>query len=216
MKFPSVFKSKLAKTTFFRSVPGNLLLIPLDILADFKFSCPCNHSWNIGITVLVFIAPALLVFALTLLGLLKPKEKQEMGNNQGNQERARGDDNAEEKVNKWVYVLISLCTIFMWVILLLIDGDYVACSNTNWEGQYTYDDKLQRKWCKPTELMLGEYETELQNQILLYIRYSQLAGYIILFVLSIILMVVACIYCNNVKQTRNSLSEEENGLRPNH
>lgn len=190
MNFLSVLKSELATTNLFKSIPGNLLLIPLNILTDFKFSCPCTKHWNIGMAFIVFIAPALLVFALTLISLLKFNVR---GNNK---QRARGDVKAEEKgYNICVYVSISLFPFLMWIIMLLIDGDYVACSQTNWEGQYSYDNKLQIKWCKPTELMSVKDEAQLQNQILQYIRNSQLAGYIILFILGIILSFVACICC---------------------
>lgn len=63
----------------------------------------------------------------------------------------------------------------LWIIMLLLDGDYVACSFTKWKGEYVLDDKLKTKWCKPTESIPEGDETELQILTLSYISTSQVS-----------------------------------------
>jgi len=46
-------KTGLAKSTFFSTLPANVLTIPLAILADYTFSCPCDSENNTHLTGLV-------------------------------------------------------------------------------------------------------------------------------------------------------------------
>lgn len=142
-KIGSFFKSRLAKTDVFKSFPTSLLLIPLDFLTDKKFSCPCDSDLKkTCLTISVFTAPALFSFALTFIYLcLKPKGEK-------GKEEVKGNDDEEEenKCCKYCgYIGISLIPPLLWFILMLLDGDYVACIQTQWKGQYTFDDKLQIK-----------------------------------------------------------------------
>ncbi|KAK7136901.1 hypothetical protein R3I93_017078 [Phoxinus phoxinus] len=63
----------------------------------------------------------------------------------------------------------------MWVIILLLDGDYVACAMTDWKGDPVFDNQLNRSWCKPVESF--RKETVLRNLTLKYIHQSQIFGY---------------------------------------
>lgn len=63
----STVKSGLTKSAFFTTLPANILTIPLEILADYKFSCPCDSKNNAYLTGLVFSAPAFYILALMLL-----------------------------------------------------------------------------------------------------------------------------------------------------
>ncbi|KAK7136904.1 hypothetical protein R3I93_017081 [Phoxinus phoxinus] len=90
-------------------------------------------------------------------------------------------------------------------------GDYVACSRTYWKGEYVLDDKLKIKWCKPTELIPGKNENELQILTLSFITESQLGGYSLLLVYSILMIIIVlCSIYHHVKNPNNPENEEEN------
>nr|XP_005161753.1 uncharacterized protein si:dkeyp-122a9.1 [Danio rerio] len=212
----SLFKSALAKTDVFKSFPASLLLFPLDFLTDKKFSCPCNSSEKKNcLTVFVFVAPALFSFALTFIYLcLKPKREE------GKEEVNRNDDEEKDKIkenkkkNKYLkycgYIAISLIPLVLWIILMLLDGDYVACIETQWKGQYTFDDKLQIKWCKPLDFIPEKNETEYKNLTLGYIEKSQKSGYICLISFSLILAVIVGVYkcCEDKKPTEKAVRSQ--------
>lgn len=151
----STIRAFLGKSVFFCTFPANLLLIPLEILADHKFSCPCDSQMNTHLTGLIFSAPAIFLLALMLLYYQHVKYVK------------------KEKLKTSINLLIGVFPPILWIILLLIDGEYIACSKTDWKGEYVLDDKLKIKWCKPTELTPGRNETELRKQTLSYISDSQ-------------------------------------------
>lgn len=190
-KICSSFKSGLAKTDVFQSFPMSLLLIPLDFLTDKKFSCPCDSDLKkTCLTISVFMSPALFSFALTFIYLcLKPKEEK------GKEEVKGNDDEEENKCCKYCgYIAISLIPPLLWFILMLLDGDYVACIQTQWTGQYTFDDKLQIKWCKPLEFTPEKNETEYKNLTLGHIEKSQCIGYICLMIFSVCIASIVGVY----------------------
>ncbi|KAL1251474.1 hypothetical protein QQF64_019270 [Cirrhinus molitorella] len=80
----------------------------------------------------------------------------------------------------------------MWIIILLLDGDYVACGMTDWNGVYVFDNQLNRSWCKPTEDI--QNETALKDLTRLYIHQSQLSGYVLISIFSIVAVVLVGIY----------------------
>ncbi|CAM4657515.1 unnamed protein product [Leuciscus chuanchicus] len=59
----------------------------------------------------------------------------------------------------------------MWILVLLLDGDYVACGSTGWKGDYVFDAELNRSWCKPTEV--SQNEGELRDLTQKYVHDSQ-------------------------------------------
>ncbi|KTG02539.1 hypothetical protein cypCar_00016613 [Cyprinus carpio] len=80
-------------------------------------------------------------------------------------------------------------------MLVLLDGDYIACQKTDWNGVYVSDDQQHVKWYQPTEPVPGKNETELQALTFSFIAESQTSGFVMLLVLGIILIVVVfCVY----------------------
>ncbi|KAK7126708.1 hypothetical protein R3I94_018029 [Phoxinus phoxinus] len=89
-------------------------------------------------------------------------------------------------------------------------GDYVACSRTYWKGEYVLDDKLKIKWCKPTELIPGKNENELQILTLSFITESQIGGYSLLLAYSILVVIaVLCSIHHHVKEPKNTANRQE-------
>ncbi|XP_016295795.1 uncharacterized protein LOC107653572 [Sinocyclocheilus anshuiensis] len=109
-----------------------------------------------------------------------------------------------QKCVKWRDFFLCLIPPFVWIILVLLDGDYVACQDTYWNGVYISDDQLHVKWCKPTKSVPRRNETELQALTLSFIATSQNWGYGLLLVFSIgIIVIVACDVCRSEEKPQN-------------
>ncbi|XP_016430420.1 uncharacterized protein LOC107757460 [Sinocyclocheilus rhinocerous] len=63
---------------------------------------------------------------------------------------------------------------------------------TDWKGVYVFDVELNRSWCKPNGDM--QNEAELRDLNRQYIHQSQLTGYFISFVLSVLTITLMVIY----------------------
>lgn len=172
-EFLKTFKSGLAKRAVFTIFPMSILLIPLESLSDDHFSCPCDVNQNVETSNLVFAAPFFFFLALMFL-FLKP---------------LKFDTKLKKLTIK--YKDFSLCLIpsLVWVILLLLDGNYVACWKTDWNGEYVSDDH-QVKWCKPTESIPGRNYIELRDRTLRFVAKSQRDGYITLLSFSILILLL--------------------------
>ncbi|KAI2650488.1 Calcium homeostasis modulator protein 4 [Labeo rohita] len=174
-------KEKAVFTTF----PLSLLLIGLEKLTEVEFfSCPCRVELNALLTASIFIGPALFTFTLIFL-FLRPFKY--------GCSRCCGGVNDESKQNCPKAFTCCLIPPVIWLFVLLLDGEYVACGKTNWIGDYVFDKELNRSWCKPTEKM-KENETELRDLTRKYIQRSQFAGYVLISVFSALAIVFVGIY----------------------
>ncbi len=153
------FKSHLATTAAFNSFPLSLLLFGLEALMDVQFTCPCGSLWHEDLPILLIAAPPFFAFMLMFL-LTRPLSFY----------------HKKKKGNACCLCLKSFlhCLIppFVWVMLLLFDGDYYACSQSDWKGMYVYDEELQTKWCKPTGLN-ADREADLRGETLYHIVFSK-------------------------------------------
>lgn len=176
-------KRELDKLALAISVPMIILLIPLEALIDKDFICPCDAKLNPIITNLIFAGPFILVFASMCIILQQIKFKSSVFQ---------------------PLKMLFLCLIppFVWIVLVLLDGDYVACRDTDWNGVYVSDDQLHLRWCKPTDSFPGRNDTELQALTLSFIVKSQMYGFGMLLSLGIYLIVLhigccrSCNHCN--------------------
>ncbi len=152
----------LTTSVVFSSFPLSLLLIGLEALIDHHFTCPCVPLYNKLLTAFMVIGPALFCFFLIFL-YLRPFR--------------HGWFHCPEGVNvdtqqNWLKALIS-CLIppGMWIFLLLLDGEYFVCAQTDWEGVYIFDKELNMPWCKPLN---GHTNlTECRHNFILNIHLSQ-------------------------------------------
>lgn len=154
---------KFLKTSaVFSSFPLSLLLIGSEAVMDQHFSCPCRSDLNALLTASIFTGPALFTFAL-MFRHLRPL--------------THGWFHCPEGVNddtqKNCFKVLTSCLIppVMWIFVLLLDGDYVACSMTDWKGVYVFDKELNTSWCKPAEGTKNE--AELRDLTRKYIHQSQ-------------------------------------------
>ncbi|XP_026054751.1 uncharacterized protein LOC113040693 [Carassius auratus] len=141
------------------------------------------------VTVFVFIGPAFFIFMLMYLGLRFFKKRCSY---------CRG---ANDDTQGYWHKAVTACLIspVIWIIILLLDGEYIACGMTYWNGVYVFDDVLQNFWCKPTEETESKTLTELRNLTSKYIHQSQVSGYALTGIFSVLLFVSVVVYdcCNS-------------------
>ncbi|XP_051763765.1 uncharacterized protein si:dkeyp-122a9.1 [Ctenopharyngodon idella] len=174
----------LQQTAVFSSFPLSLSLIGFEELMEIHvFACPCRHDLNAWLTASIFIGPTFFIFALMYV-LLRPFRHDWFNCSQGVKDDTR---------QNWPKALAH-CMVpsLMWFIILLLDGDYIACAMTDWKGVYVFDVELNRSWCKPTKGM--QSETELQDLIRMYIHQSRVSGYFISFFFSVFTIILVIIF----------------------
>ncbi|XP_043085084.1 uncharacterized protein LOC122331594 [Puntigrus tetrazona] len=171
----------LKKSNVFIQFPLNALLYGLEELAEIRFSCPCNVKMNYRFILAMFIGPPFFILALMFLFFRPFKLGYFHCPKKANAE-------TEEKTQQsWPKSFVN-CLIppVMWIIILFLDGDYLVCGYTDWNGHYVFDAELNRSWCKPTKGM--QNETELRDLITHHRHYSLYIGHILTGVLGALLV----------------------------
>ncbi|KAI2650485.1 Calcium homeostasis modulator protein 5 [Labeo rohita] len=131
-----------------------ILLVPLQALMDINFSRPCSLKWNFWISHLAFVVPPVFVFTalFTIFLCLKCSQQQQNASSES------------ENMSYCSIVMISFISPYIWVSLLLLDGDYLACLNTDWDGQYACYNELHTKCLNWTMLHGTQPEYKKQKQ----------------------------------------------------
>lgn len=146
------------------------ILTVLERLVETEFECPCKGKcWNGWFVATFFIFPGILAFVLmaSVQGLKCSCDK--------------GD------AKRFFHCCIPT---FVWMILLVFDGRYIACAMTDWSGRYVTADKAAPlKWCEPENGPL--YQESLKKSQDWYFH-SQLAGLCLVLVLASVL-IIKCI-----------------------
>lgn len=156
----------LTKAVGFSSIPLSILLFGLEAIIEHRFVCPCTFWLNALAAAFVFIGPALFTLSLMCI-LLRPCRYGCC--------RCKTGPNEADDVRQNCPRAFASCLIppVIWVFILLLNGDYLACALTGWEGQYVFDEELNRMWCQPTEPNRREHESELQHAHQAHIISSQ-------------------------------------------
>ncbi|KAK7136899.1 hypothetical protein R3I93_017076 [Phoxinus phoxinus] len=174
-------RSDLIKTfASLGSVTLSLLLVGFLAITDNKFTCPCRNDQNAVVTVSIFIGPAVFAFVI-MFHILRPLRYGWFHCPE------RVEDDTQKNYPK---ALIS-CLIppVIWIFILLLDGDYVACAMTDWNGDYVGETL---RWCKPTEERLNG--TNPQDLTRKFIHQSQYSGYVFISIFSVLSLAVVGIH----------------------
>ncbi|TRY82422.1 hypothetical protein DNTS_016379 [Danionella cerebrum] len=81
-------------------------------------------------------------------------------------------DDLKQTCRKAIATCLALPAI--WIFLLLLHGEYVACGMTTWNGVNVFDKELNRTWCKPSD---RDDEKVLRQLTLKHFYTSQIFGY---------------------------------------
>lgn len=116
----------------------SLLLIALEAVLNEEFTCPCKQWCTLFLITLIFFGPFLMAFAIMFLYFRLC--------------RRTGWD-LKKTDEKTFYENLTQCLIppSVWIIIFLLDGDYVACCAAKLEGNYVFNKELNKKWCQPSE-----------------------------------------------------------------
>ncbi|KAL7831556.1 hypothetical protein SRHO_G00310590 [Serrasalmus rhombeus] len=123
----------IQKSSLSSSIPFSVLMIGIEKVMETEFLCPCKPVLNQLLAVFMFITPALLAFIIMLF-LVRPCKHCSCCS-----------------CRKCCAKTFLPCLIppVAWVIMLLLDGQYVACGLTFEQGNYISDkDDPLVKWCK--------------------------------------------------------------------
>ncbi|KAL7844815.1 hypothetical protein SRHO_G00233540 [Serrasalmus rhombeus] len=108
----------------------SFILTAIEKLLDRDFVCPCEPSRNIWSCVCYALVPAAASSAFTFYALWPGPRRQ----------------NRTESVEKLTRIIYCVGSAFVWLVLFFLDGRYIACASSQWEGIYSED---LVPWCKP-------------------------------------------------------------------
>lgn len=162
---------------------------------ELKLSCPCRHEMSKRLITSIFVGPPVLLFAIVSI-LLNPFRYvcKQCSAKEGSCAyltacfknafgiccQCCGDKTNVDRLIFWKDLGRCLILPIIWVIILLLDGDYLACYWTNWEGKHVFDKEIKKMWCQPTELVNARNESEIQHEYQMFISESQFRGYLLL------------------------------------
>ncbi|KAI7802613.1 calcium homeostasis modulator protein 4 [Triplophysa rosa] len=123
-------KNELSDSPLVSNVAFGFILMGLEKLVELEFECPCDPAWNGLFSSAFFMIPAVMALAIMMIV-------------QG----CRCEVSRRRSVS-----LSSVVPAVVWLILLFLDGQYLACAMTDWHGRYVIVDKAApQKWCEPTQ-----------------------------------------------------------------
>ncbi|XP_056615201.1 uncharacterized protein LOC130430203 [Triplophysa dalaica] len=197
----------LKRSPVYSSLPMSVLSLGLEKLAELNLSCPCN-GWNEGLITLMFIGPALFLWALMFVWLapFRSCSKDFYVCSKRLKVLCCALENGKNRHIRFKAFAHSLIPSTMWVIFLFLDGDYLACSKTTWIGHYVFDQKLNRKWCQPSDLAYAGNESDLHQKYQKIVGISQVVGYTMLGLLGLLII---CFWGCYVKIPKTDVQTEQ-------
>ncbi|KAI2650481.1 Halomucin [Labeo rohita] len=136
-----------------------------------------------------------------------PHRGNNTGTSQGQDKKETFQSETNELEENLGFVKASfVCLVpsLVWICLCFIDGDYLACGLTKWNGHYACDKELHPNclnWCKPDELSQGKTETEYERTRELIVI-SKITGYVLAIALCIgSIIFVSLDFCRSGKVT---------------
>lgn len=163
--FAGIFPNLIDKKNILSYVTMIIVLVALQALMNINFSCPCKIPWNFLISCSAFVVPPLFVLTAmcTIFKCLKCSQQQQNGSSE------------LENISCRNVCILSITPAFIWVSLLFLNGDYLACLLTNWDGQYACYNELRPEclnWCKPYQNHT-QNETDLHEKTKFWINLSK-------------------------------------------
>ncbi|KAI7791069.1 hypothetical protein IRJ41_008709 [Triplophysa rosa] len=195
--FLKFFNFLLNMDAFSKSILFSLFLCVVEKIIGFTFTCPCKHFLNQQIITSIFFGPFLSSFVVMFIRLRPfryPYFEVEDRRSATPTDAEESQRSNEAKAPRNCPEAFAYCLIppFFWITFLLLDGDYVACASTTWDGKYVKDQDLDRMWCQPMDRYMND--SEHRHAFQGYISTSQSAGYVLLGVFSVVIAVLVGIY----------------------
>ncbi|XP_042268441.1 calcium homeostasis modulator protein 6-like [Thunnus maccoyii] len=139
----STLKNELGDRPVVSTVVFAFILAVVEKMLGVKFACPCNPKWNRAFVFPFFLIPAGTACLLMML--------------------IHGCDGYKK-------VLCGFLPFIVWMALMLLDGQYYVCGNSDWPGTFVTANDTYLMWCKPTntttekELLRRSHEFHIWSQ----------------------------------------------------
>lgn len=125
----SIISKKVKESPLASNIIMGLFLLVCEKMLDSEFLCPCSErrEWNSLFVFLYFLCPGFIVSVLMY--------------------HVHKHGSSSSCCLIFFHTSVPVLT---WLIILFLDGEYVACGLTNWSGVYeaTEGSGLMR-WCEP-------------------------------------------------------------------
>lgn len=119
------------------SFPVSLLVVLLEVLMEYQFSCACSYERTVWLITLIFLGPFFFTFGLMFITFRPCKYS------------FCSSEEPKDRFKFWKDLGNCLIPPVIWIIVVFLDGDYWACGSASWKGNYVFDEEINRKWCKP-------------------------------------------------------------------
>ncbi|XP_007883180.1 calcium homeostasis modulator protein 3-like [Callorhinchus milii] len=189
------------QSTVLGSTAMFFVLAVVEELLEMTFSCPCEPNLNKLYVALFFCLPSLTFAFISAIAHECPRNCSADGK------------------KAWRFVVSVLAPPVMWLVLLLLDGDYLICAKS--PGTVRIHNVTRKQGANPCEAKAsdGGAVDNADRKVVAALLQSQLSGGIILLIVLFIVMVVKCYReCCSDSDGGTSEMEMEGGLmnRGNH
>lgn len=164
----STLKKTFENDPLASNVAFSFLLVLLEKLVDIDFACPCKEN-NAYFVAAYFLIPAFLTFVVMIS---RPSAEFSKIKELINGNCILSIENIDccaictqcmKCIKNWLKEVFErakagnwIIPVIVWIILLLFDGRYVACGNSDWSGRFVTADKVALKWCETDNSTLYE------------------------------------------------------------
>ncbi|KAL6470548.1 hypothetical protein MHYP_G00216670 [Metynnis hypsauchen] len=162
------FRAIIRKSPLEAFVLFSFILLVVEKLVERGFVCPCIHGQNITLCIFYALVPGLASSAFTYCTLVPDPHR-----NNGEQKRKR--------------IGYSIGSFFIWLALFFLDGRYIACASSYWEGIYHMD---LVPWCVSTgaDRLSTDYRLKTQT----YFFASEVTGFVLLTAIIVVTLICHC------------------------
>ncbi|XP_035991727.1 calcium homeostasis modulator protein 6-like [Fundulus heteroclitus] len=179
-------KNSVSSSPVASNVAFGFILVALEKLVELEFECPCIPAWNTAFSVALFIIPGLLACLMMLIV-----------------QECRCNATCRE-----TFSISALVPLIEWVSLLFMDGRYLACAATDWNGTYVHIDKAEpQKWCEPIKAGNSTTQEKVLQSKQLFVL-SQVIGMIFFSAICIGLVVYLVIKSYTEQKQKQQTVEE--------
>ena len=152
----STLKNELGDRPVVSTVVFAFILAVVEKMLEVEFACPCNPKWNRAFVFPFFLIPAGTACLLMML--------------------IHGCDGYKK-------VLCGFLPFIVWMALMLLDGQYYVCGNSDWPGTFITAKDTYLMWCEPTNTTIYSLKELLRRSHEFHIL-SQVRTSMIVFVLA--------------------------------
>ncbi|XP_029010732.1 uncharacterized protein LOC114857948 isoform X2 [Betta splendens] len=170
-----VLKEEFKKSALVSNAVLGLILIGVEKAVEVQFACPCHPKQNEWFSLAYLLLPGFFasVLMLVIQGFDKFRQREEMVN----------------------LLLFGLVPATMWLILVLLDGQYYVCGKTTWKGKFAIIDKADpQRWCEPDCTNSTSYNERLSKTRQWYFH-SQAFGLLVFFICTGLLIAYGVYKC---------------------